>query len=141
MIDLSTICHECGGKLHAPSESRWPLCVRCESDPERQRQRERRRESRRCQLARVRAWRKGVKGKYYPADVARLKKKQKGLCAICDRPLILFHVDHKVPMSRGGENLPRNLQLLCPECNQAKGTLTDEEYRETLRHNTVTGGN
>ena len=133
MLDITTICHECGSKLHTPSTSRWPLCVRCEHDPERARERAYRRETRRCQLARVRAWRHGVKGKYYPRDVARLRRRQNNRCAYCARPLILFHVDHKTPMSRGGSNTPPNLQLLCPACNTAKSNLTDEEFREKIQ--------
>ena len=134
MLDLSTICHECGSKVVELSSAKWPLCQRCMNDPERQRKRERHRESRRCQLARVRAWRLGVRGKYYPSDVARLKRLQDNRCAYCQRPLIVFHVDHKIPLSRGGENRPPNLQLLCPTCNAAKGAMTDEEFREVL-HN------
>ena len=140
MLDLSTICHECGGKVHTPSSTRWPLCAACEHDPERVKRRERRRELRRCQLARIRAWRNGVNGKYYPRDVARLKRRQDGKCVYCGRPLILFHVDHKIPLSRcremgmvnGNSARSGNLQLLCVECNTAKGGLTDEEYRARL---------
>lgn len=128
MLDLSKICHECGAKVVHPSSTRWPLCPRCEHDPQRIKKRERRRLWRRCQLARVRAWRMGAPGKYYPDDIARLRREQNDRCAVCDRPLILFHVDHKIPLSRGGENRPPNLQLLCPACNDAKGTMTHEEF-------------
>lgn len=30
-------------------------------------------------------------------------------------------VDHAVPLSRGGSDLPTNMQVICASCNQAKG--------------------
>jgi hypothetical protein len=38
-----------------------------------------------------------------------------------------FHCDHITPLSRGGSNLPENIQILCPACNMAKGARTMEE--------------
>jgi hypothetical protein len=35
-------------------------------------------------------------------------------------------------MSRGGENLPRNLAATCPKCNMLKRTDTAEEYLADL---------
>lgn len=39
-----------------------------------------------------------------------------------------IHLDHKVPVSRGGTNDGKNLQWLCGPCNMKKGTQTHEEY-------------
>jgi hypothetical protein len=49
-------------------------------------------------------------------------------CACCgstDR----LEVDHVVPVSKGGTSDSRNLQLLCHDCNQAKGTQSTD-YRQ-----------
>ncbi len=55
------------------------------------------------------------------AVVADLQNRQKGMCAICSVRLKgKFHIDHIMPLARGGENLPRNLQLLCVPCNLSK---------------------
>jgi HNH endonuclease len=36
-------------------------------------------------------------------------------------PLIILHVDHIIPLSKGGETTPDNLQTLCSDCNLGKG--------------------
>lgn len=38
------------------------------------------------------------------------------------------HVDHVLPLSRGGRNNSRNLLAACAPCNQSKGTLTPEQW-------------
>jgi hypothetical protein len=37
-----------------------------------------------------------------------------------------YHLDHKVPFSRGGRTVKENLQPLCPECNLRKGNRSTE---------------
>jgi 5-methylcytosine-specific restriction endonuclease McrA len=60
-------------------------------------------------------------GSYKASDVAEIKRQQKLKCACCKVSIKLkWHVDHIVPLSRGGTNFRRNLQLLCAPCNQAK---------------------
>lgn len=48
-------------------------------------------------------------------------------CAKCQATMNL-HIDHIKPLSRGGDNDPDNLQLLCATCNIAKGA-TVADYR------------
>ena len=51
--------------------------------------------------------------------------RQRGLCAACDGPVQRngrqSHVDHIVPLAKGGRSRFSNLQLLCRLCNQHKG--------------------
>ena len=51
--------------------------------------------------------------------------RQGGLCALCGGPVQRrgrqSHVDHVLPLARGGSAGFRNLQLLCRRCNQHKG--------------------
>jgi 5-methylcytosine-specific restriction endonuclease McrA len=42
-----------------------------------------------------------------------------------------FHIDHKTPLSRGGSHALENLCLACAECNIAKHTMTEEEFRNS----------
>ena len=49
-------------------------------------------------------------------------------CACCGKKgadRILFQVDHIVPMNKGGKSIPRNLQILCRQCNGTKGDNID----------------
>ncbi len=55
-------------------------------------------------------------------------KRDKYSCRMCGRspgttPHIELHVDHIVPVVKGGTNAPENLQTLCNECNVGKGAL------------------
>lgn len=67
----------------------------------------------------------GAEGRHTADDVARIFEKQRGLCANCHAKLFKsgkqkFHVDHIIPLARGGSNWPSNLQCLCPTCNTSK---------------------
>lgn len=55
--------------------------------------------------------------------ISLLMARQDGLCACgCRRPVRWrYHVDHRVPLARGGKHELSNLQLLYPDCNLKKG--------------------
>lgn len=75
--------------------------------------------------ARRRARVKGVGGSYTSEDVQHLLLKQKERCAHpwCRTSLSAgYEVDHIKPISRGGSNDRRNLQLLCQPCNRSKSS-------------------
>ncbi|MGE4613767.1 MAG: HNH endonuclease signature motif containing protein, partial [Planctomycetota bacterium] len=40
-----------------------------------------------------------------------------------------IHVDHIVPLSKGGETTLDNLQVLCIDCNLGKGNRDDTDWR------------
>lgn len=54
-----------------------------------------------------------------------------GACAYCKTALIAgqIHVDHVVPVSRGGSHEIGNLVASCSGCNQRKGARTPEEWK------------
>jgi 5-methylcytosine-specific restriction endonuclease McrA len=59
---------------------------------------------------------------------------QKGLCFYCDTLLGEYHIEHMVPLSRGGMHDRKNIVLSCPDCNLRKGTRTVEEFMYVRRN-------
>ena len=55
-------------------------------------------------------------------------------CKRCKRefPLDIMQVDHIHPQARRGSNLPHNLQLLCPPCNQKKGSRVQKTGQKAI---------
>lgn len=52
----------------------------------------------------------------------KLFSMQRGKCACCAASLDDgYHIDHIMPLARGGSNTDDNVQLLCPFCNRSKG--------------------
>ncbi|MFA6064001.1 MAG: HNH endonuclease [Gallionella sp.] len=61
-------------------------------------------------------------GKLTDGIVSKLLTVQKSKCAICKKSLKIrgYHVDHIVPIIRGGKNSDSNIQITCPTCNLKK---------------------
>jgi 5-methylcytosine-specific restriction endonuclease McrA len=61
-------------------------------------------------------------------DLLRLLWNKPHECAKCGRrpPIVVLHVDHIVPASRGGSSNFENLQFLCSECNLRKSDRLEE---------------
>lgn len=84
----------------------------------------------------VRVWtrnaqakRKAVPGSYSLSEIKQMYADQGGLCAYCEGELNgTYHVDHMLPISRGGTNDWTNLAITCVNCNQRKWTKTTEEF-------------
>jgi len=67
------------------------------------------------------ARKKGAEGRHSGAEVKDLLLRQRARCASCAASLKPgYHVDHIVPLSKGGTNWITNIQLLCPTCNHRK---------------------
>lgn len=60
-------------------------------------------------------------GSHTIEEVLCLLQRQKCKCASCGKSLKeRYEVDHIVPISKGGANYIRNIQLLCVSCNRRK---------------------
>jgi hypothetical protein len=59
-------------------------------------------------------------------------KEQNGLCACCGEPLVKYHVDHIMPLALGGRNIPINIQLLLPRCNQRKSAKHPDVWKAEI---------
>lgn len=56
-------------------------------------------------------------------------RQQRGKCYWCKAPLgDVYHVDHVIPLSRGGTNDLSNLVLACPPCNLSKNDRLPHEW-------------
>ena len=61
--------------------------------------------------------------------IQEVQKKYNYKCAYCGVDCRLnYHIDHKVPLIRGGGNNIENLALACPHCNYSKHDKTDVEF-------------
>ncbi len=62
-------------------------------------------------------------------DVNYLMNRYSRRCAYCDVALGSdFHVDHVLPVAKGGSNELNNLAVCCPKCNLAKHAKTVQEF-------------
>lgn len=65
--------------------------------------------------------RRSAQGTHTPADVLNCFNQQDGQCYWCSTVVgDVYHVDHVMPLSRGGTNDPHNLVISCPNCNLSK---------------------
>ncbi len=58
-------------------------------------------------------------------------QKQSTHCSYCNIPLpAKWHIDHIIPISKGGEHILSNICASCPTCNLQKGTLMPDVFRQ-----------
>ena len=65
-------------------------------------------------------------------DKRQLFHDQERKCVYCGNvhPYDELQIEHMIPKVLGGSDNIRNCQLACRRCNQAKGTMTDIEFRK-----------
>ena len=65
-------------------------------------------------------------------DKRQLFHDQQRRCIYCGNEYRFdeLEIEHIIPKALGGPDNIRNCQLACMSCNQAKGTLTDIEFRQ-----------
>lgn len=72
-------------------------------------------------------------GRITPLDIEQMWTDQAGRCAYCAGMLKLgYHIEHKVPLSRGGSNGAENICLSCKTCNHKKHARTDVEFLQLM---------
>ena len=79
------------------------------------------------------ALKRAAPGSHTGEDIQRILKAQENACVYCDADLRGgYHVDHVIPLSRGGGNGPDNLQCLCAQCNLSKHDALPAEFEQRI---------
>lgn len=70
-----------------------------------------------------------AEGTHTAEDVQEQYKRQKGRCFWCGEKVgDTYHVDHIVPLARGGSNWPENLVIACASCNCSRQDKLPHEW-------------
>lgn len=77
---------------------------------------------------RYRAQKKANGGSYTAQDIQSQYERQRGKCYWCHKKLVEYHIDHVMPLSRGGSNAPDNIVIACPLCNMQKHDKLPHEW-------------
>jgi 5-methylcytosine-specific restriction endonuclease McrA len=66
------------------------------------------------------------------AKMEHFKRNSFLICTYCGQQLTYNQatVDHRVPLSRGGQSEKSNFAIACKKCNQEKDNMTPEEFAE-----------
>ena len=77
--------------------------------------------------------RRKLSGRLSRSLVSRLRKLQRDKCACCGLHLGKdCHLDHIVPLARGGLNIDANMQLLHSVCNSRKGSSDPMDFMRSI---------
>lgn len=80
-----------------------------------------------------RARKQNAPGSHTDADIRLQYESQRGLCWYCLQSVgDKYHVDHRVPLSRGGSDAPNNLVIACEHCNLSKHDKLPHEWNGRL---------
>ena len=66
-------------------------------------------------------------------DIDHIFKMQRGLCAYCRLSIETgYHIDHIMPIAKGGNNSRSNIQLCCAQCNHEKNAMDPIIYARLI---------
>lgn len=91
------------------------------------------REKTRASCRNRRALKRNSKGTHTISDIRALYEGQNGKCWYCGVDVGNdYHVDHFIPLSKGGSNDVGNLRIACPTCNLSKNAKDPHEWSGRL---------
>jgi len=80
-----------------------------------------------------RARKRNAIGSFTGEDIKELYHSQNGKCWWCGKAVgDNYHIDHRIPLSRGGTNAPNNLCISCANCNLRKWNKMSWEWNGRL---------
>lgn len=86
----------------------------------------------RASRANRKARKKLAEGSFSQRDIELKIEAQNGQCYWCKIDLHDYHIDHFIPLKKGGSNWPSNIVVACPTCNVSRGAKSAEEFHEYL---------
>lgn len=90
-------------------------------------------EAKRAHYHKRRARLKGALGHCTDEDIRGIYVKQRMRCPYCKTSIRDgYHIDHIVPLARGGTNWPDNIQLTCASCNMKKHASDPIEFANRM---------
>lgn len=128
-VNAATVRHSrLNPEMARKRKSKWRL-----AHPDKVRESQRRRRLANPEVSRVVVRRRRARmaggGNHTVEDIQELLARQGYECKVCGIDISRkYHVDHVVPIARGGSNWPSNLQILCPPCNHSKSAACMEEW-------------
>lgn len=81
-------------------------------------------------------WNRSYRGREKAWIRRALIRRDGCVCSLCEEPIATMKdvtLDHIVPRSRGGSDTIENLQLAHERCNQAKDSMTPEQWAQFQR--------
>jgi len=78
-----------------------------------------------------RARKRAALGSFTGGEWLALVERYGGVCAYCGEVAGL-QADHRIPLSRGGDNTIANIIPACGRCNRRKADRTEAEFRALL---------
>jgi 5-methylcytosine-specific restriction endonuclease McrA len=70
-----------------------------------------------------------AEGRHTADELKALFQRQRGRCAYCSKSIRNgYHVDHIIPLARGGSNWISNIALACAKCNLTKSATDPIEF-------------
>jgi 5-methylcytosine-specific restriction endonuclease McrA len=85
----------------------------------------------RCRARKARL--RNADGTHTAADVCAQIARQRGRCYWCGVGTEKrYHVDHVMPLAKGGSNGPENIVIACPSCNCRKGSRHPMDFAGVL---------
>jgi 5-methylcytosine-specific restriction endonuclease McrA len=89
--------------------------------------------NRQCSQCRRDQWRAQNRQRHTQAEIDRIVAQQRGRCWWCGKKLpAKYHVDHRIPVSKGGSRDLNNLVAACIPCNLSKHARMPWEFAGRL---------